>query len=255
MTDSQPPSKEQVEDLVARLNLACVASCSCLVKTPVIRYHEPLCPYRVMQEAATEIVGLRSALEDRVSEVKRLSHEPAPVPVAWRKLLEPQYDYSDRYRYREDTGIGAPEGWEPLYAARTASSQPPPVDEGAIYPSTRELQSGLLNPAEQVMFRAGLLACRAYMAAFVRQGGDGHIADSILANWWPSLGEDPGQPRKNTFQELTVGEYGEPGFRTKTREEVSPSIEALPMALVFLQGHCGWPEPHYSTATKEGNTP
>lgn len=100
------------------------------------------------------------------------------------------------------------------------------------------------------MFRAGLLACRAYMASFVESGGNKIIADSIRANWWPCLGDDPGSPRKNTFQELTVGEYGEPGFRVKTREEVSPSIEALPVAVGFLIHKCGWPEAHYSTATK-----
>lgn len=132
-----------------------------------------------------------------------------------------------------------------------ASAPPPPVGEGEVHPSTREQQEGLLNPVEQVMFRAGLLSCRAYMAAFVESGGDKVIADSIRANWWPCLGEDPGPPRKNTFQELTVGEYGEPGFRVKTREEVSPSIEALPVALGFLIHKCGWSDEKCSALTKE----
>lgn len=42
------------------------------------------------------------------------------APAAYRKFLEPQYDYSDRYRYKDATSIGAPEGWEPLYAAPPA---------------------------------------------------------------------------------------------------------------------------------------
>lgn len=105
-----------------------------------------------------------------------------------------------------------------------------------------ELQEGMLNPATQVMFRAGLLACREYMAAFVEQGGNKNIADSIRANWWPSLGADPGRPRRLRWEEVYLGEY--PEGRPKTKEEVSPSIEALVQAMVFLQHHCGWPITH-----------
>lgn len=131
-------------------------------------------------------------------------------------------------------------------------AEPPAAapEEGEIQESTREEQRGLLNPIQTVYFRAGLLACRAYMASFVESGGDKNIADSIRANWWPFLGDDPGQPRQNTFQELTVGEYGEPGFRCKTREEVSPSIEALPLALGFLMHECGWSEAKCTAVTK-----
>ena len=47
------------------------------------------------------------------------------------------------------------------------------------------------HPINQVYFRAGLLACREYMARFVEQGGDKATAASIRANWWPRLGDDP----------------------------------------------------------------
>ena len=47
------------------------------------------------------------------------------------------------------------------------------------------------NPLHQVYFRAGLLACREYMARFVEQGGNAQVAASIRANWWPGLGVDP----------------------------------------------------------------
>lgn len=95
-------------------------------------------------------------------------------------------------------------------------------------------QESLNHPATQVFFRAGLLACREYMARFVEHESP-TIAASIRANWWPSLGPDFGPPRLNTWDELTVGEYGEEGFRAKTADEISPTQEALPLALQFLQ--------------------
>ena len=52
-----------------------------------------------------------------------------------------------------------------------------------------QVQRSLSNPAHQVYFRAGLLACREQMARFVEaQSPD--IAQSIRANWWPQLGDD-----------------------------------------------------------------
>jgi hypothetical protein len=90
-----------------------------------------------------------------------------------------------------------------------------------------------LNPVSQVYFRAGLLACREYMARFV-EVQDPQIAASIRANWWPRLGEDFGPPRQLSFSELTEGEYGTESFRCKTAKEVSPTLEALPIALDFL---------------------
>lgn len=100
-----------------------------------------------------------------------------------------------------------------------------------------ELQSAMLNPATQVMFRAGLLACREYMASFVESENPA-IAASIRLNWWPSLGPDPGAPRRLYWTDVYEGEY--PGGREKTKEEVSPSIEALVQAAIFLQRHCGY---------------
>lgn len=60
MSSESLTSKQSDEQrpLVERLNLACVASCDCLVKTPVIHYHNPTCKYRVMQEAANALVAL-----------------------------------------------------------------------------------------------------------------------------------------------------------------------------------------------------
>jgi hypothetical protein len=97
-----------------------------------------------------------------------------------------------------------------------------------------DAQAAELNPAHHVYFRAGLLACREYMARFV-ESQDAGIAASIRANWWPSLGPDPGVPRKMDWAEVTEGEYGTDGFRCKSRGEVSASIEALPIALAFLE--------------------
>jgi hypothetical protein len=105
-----------------------------------------------------------------------------------------------------------------------------------------ELQAAMLNPATQVMFRAGLLACREYMASFVEQGGDKDTAASIRANWWPALGPDPGRPRRGHWDEYYEGEY--PSGRVKTKEEVSPSTEALIQAMLFLHKECGWPITH-----------
>lgn len=91
------------------------------------------------------------------------------------------------------------------------------------------------HPISQVYFRAGLLACREYMARFVEQGGHPAIAQSIRANWWPQLGEDPGPPRLFDFAELcdeSEGPDGKPRWESK---EVPVSVEALPRALGFLQ--------------------
>lgn len=96
------------------------------------------------------------------------------------------------------------------------------------------MSKNLLHPVEQVYFRAGLLACREYMAKFV-EAQSPEIAASIRANWWPSLGQDFGPPRKIDWGEVTEGEFGTDNFRSKTAEEVSPTQEALPIALCFLE--------------------
>lgn len=86
------------------------------------------------------------------------------------------------------------------------------------------------NPINQVYFRAGLLACREYMARFVEQGGDPAIAASIRANWWPSLGDDPGAPRQLAFSEVAIEREG----GRIDEVPISPSVEALPRAHQFL---------------------
>ena len=90
-----------------------------------------------------------------------------------------------------------------------------------------------LHPIQQVYFRAGLLACREYMARFV-EAQTPEIAASLRANWWPSLGPDFGPPRKLDWSEVTSGDYGTEDFRARTAADVSPTQEALPIALGFL---------------------
>lgn len=89
---------------------------------------------------------------------------------------------------------------------------------------------GTWNPIAQVYFRAGLLACREYMARFVEQGGDTVTAQSIRANWWPQLGDDPGAPRQNTYDEIAKEL---PSGRIE-HADTPPSIEALSRAHQFL---------------------
>jgi len=130
------------------------------------------------------------------------------------------------------------------------SKEAPTEEQGLV---DDELQEAMLNPATQVMFRAGLLACREYMAAFVEQGGNKDIAASIRANWWPALGPDPGRPRRLKWEEFYEGEY--PNGRCKTKEEVSPSTEALVQAMGFLMKHCGWPMTHECFGESQENAP
>ena|SRR5687768_472827 len=99
--------------------------------------------------------------------------------------------------------------------------------------SSEQQDTSLLHPAPQVYFRAGLIACREYMARFV-EAQEPAIAASIRANWWPRLGPDFGPPRQLDFAEVTDGEFGTPAFRVRTADEVSPTQEALPIALAFL---------------------
>ncbi len=85
------------------------------------------------------------------------------------------------------------------------------------------------NPVTQVYFRAGLLACREYMARFV-SATHPEIAASIRANWWPNLGDDPGMPRQLTYDEIADEK---PSGRIE-HKDMSPSVEALPRAYAFL---------------------
>lgn len=92
--------------------------------------------------------------------------------------------------------------------------------------------AGLFNPINQVYFRAGLIACREYMARFV-EAQSPEIAASIRANWWPKIGPDFGPPRQMNWGELVEG--GGDGPPIKCRDDISPTLEALPIALQFLQ--------------------
>lgn len=103
--------------------------------------------------------------------------------------------------------------------------------------SLLDSQEAYYNPIHQVFFRAGLIACREYMARFV-EAESPSIAASIRANWWPSLGKDFGPPRLLKWEELTEGEFGEESFRVLTKDEISPTLEALPVALGFLEERC-----------------
>jgi hypothetical protein len=104
----------------------------------------------------------------------------------------------------------------------------------ALGPDLSFLDLTTRNPISQVAFRAGLLACREYMARFVEQDGDPTTAASIRANWWPNLGDDPGVPRLFNFDEVAT-EYelpdGRPAWRSK---DMTASFEALPRAYQFL---------------------
>lgn len=86
------------------------------------------------------------------------------------------------------------------------------------------------NPISQVYFRAGLLACREYMARFVEQGGDTATAQSIRANWWPALGDDPGTPRQLAYDEVAKDM---PSGRIE-HADTPPNVEALARAWAFL---------------------
>jgi hypothetical protein len=90
----------------------------------------------------------------------------------------------------------------------------------------------LTNPTNQVYFRAGLIACREYMARFVEAESPA-IAASIRANWWPCLGQDLGVPRQIKWEEIATG--GEEG-PWAARDDINPTLEALPLAFQFLQG-------------------
>lgn len=108
----------------------------------------------------------------------------------------------------------------------------------ALGPDLEFLDLAMRNPLHQVAFRAGLLACREYMARFVEQGGHAEIAQSIRANWWPILGDDPGAPRLFDFAELVdeVTDGDKVSYRSKS---IGITEEALPRAFQFLQHAAG----------------
>ena len=103
------------------------------------------------------------------------------------------------------------------------------MNEKELAEQHEQVQAELSNPAHQVYFRAGLLACREQMARFV-EAQNPAIAQSIRLNWWPQLGDDPGAPRLLSWNEVADG--GEEG--PWTHKDVPPSVEALPLAAQFL---------------------
>jgi hypothetical protein len=117
-----------------------------------------------------------------------------------------------------------------------------PFDDETLQDLRRMIPCGLYdpggtitrNPLTQVYFRAGLLACREYMARFIEQGGDAVTAASVRANWWPQLGDDPGAPRLFDFTEVCEEREGPDGKSIFKSLEISPSVEALPRAYQFL---------------------
>ena len=103
------------------------------------------------------------------------------------------------------------------------------IAENATPRAVHEAQASLQNEVHRVYFRAGLIACREYMARFVAAESP-TIAASIRANWWPGLGEDPGGPRRLHWDEVAEG--GEEG--PWTSRDPGMNVEALPVALNFL---------------------
>lgn len=103
----------------------------------------------------------------------------------------------------------------------------------ALGPNIDFLDVTTRNPISQVFFRAGLFACREHMARFVERGGDVATAQSIRANWWPELGDDPGAPRLLDFAEVAE-ERVVAGKTVYVSPPMTPSQEALPYSSQFL---------------------
>lgn len=87
-----------------------------------------------------------------------------------------------------------------------------------------------INAVHRVYFRAGLLAMRELLARAVTPRNP-VLAAGLRTAWVPTLGPDPGPPRRNHWNELAVG--GEDGPWT-ARADVDPSVEALSTALQFV---------------------
>ncbi|AJG18800.1 hypothetical protein [Cupriavidus basilensis] len=122
-----------------------------------------------------------------------------------------------------------------LVASSRAEQAERPVPEKDMHDGFGiPMSDTLQNAVHRVYFRAGLLVARADLARFVGlQNPD--VAASIRAFWWRDLSEDPGTPRLLKWDEIADG--GEEG--PWTAKEVSPSVEALPIALQFLEGMPG----------------
>jgi len=92
-----------------------------------------------------------------------------------------------------------------------------------------------VNDVHRVYFRAGLLACREYLARTFEEQ-DPAIAAVIRERGWPGaalgLGADPGVPRQLRWDE--VAEDAREGEGLWSARDINASVEALPVAAKFL---------------------
>lgn len=91
------------------------------------------------------------------------------------------------------------------------------------------------NPTSHVMFRAGLLVAREAIAREIERNGDRELADAIRKIWWPALlgdDQDPGGPRLLNPEEVATITDDK---RLVVKEGLTASVEALPLAHVFLE--------------------
>lgn len=155
-----------------------------------------------------------------------MSDDPNNFPLPDRKKLTAAL--SAAQFAMDNAGRLSPEELEEILEAAKWALHAIPAEGDFLDYSTR-------HPINQVYFRAGLLACREYMARFVEQGGDKTTAQSIRANWWPRLGDDPGAPRLFDFAELAdeiTDADGKVSWRSK---DIPLNVEALPRAYQFLE--------------------
>lgn len=89
----------------------------------------------------------------------------------------------------------------------------------------------VVNAVHRVYFRAGLLAMRELLARAITPRNP-VLADGLRTVWVPDLSADPGAPRQLHWGEIASG--GEEGPWT-ARDDIDPSVEALPIALQFLE--------------------
>lgn len=62
-------------DLTTRIDAACIASCSCMTKTPDIEYHDKHCRYRVLEEARRRLAELETELANIKAPWKDIDRE------------------------------------------------------------------------------------------------------------------------------------------------------------------------------------
>lgn len=178
-------------------------------------HYQPDLPNVVLQEINTPIAVADAVRRLNPCEVNRSLND---VPIPDKVKVEAALARIDDDRTTDD--------WNEIdEAARWALH--------ALGPDIDFPDVTMRNPISQVFFRAGLLACREYMARFVECGGDASTAQSIRANWWPELGDDPGVPRLFDFAEVAEETEVE-GKTAYVSRPITPSQEALPRALQFL---------------------